>query len=55
MHNEEGPNEYMINRRNFLKRIGTAAGLATGFPTIIPSSVLGANAPSNRITMGVIG
>ncbi len=30
-------------------------GAAAGFPTIIPSSVLGANAPSKRITMGCIG
>lgn len=26
-----------------------------GFPTIVPSSVFGQNAPSNRITMGVVG
>ena len=38
-------------RRQFLGR--TAA--AIGFPTIVPASVFGQNAPSNRITMGVVG
>ena len=38
-------------RRRFLQ--GTAA--AIGFPSIVPSSVFGQNAPSNRITMGVVG
>ncbi len=43
-----------LNRRQFLK--GTAlAGAALGFPAIIPSSVLGQNAPSNRLNMGLIG
>ena len=31
------------------------AGAALAFPTIVPSTVLGRNAPSNRITMGLIG
>lgn len=39
------------SRRRFLK--GTAA--AIGFPSIIPASVLGQNAPSKKITMAVIG
>ncbi len=39
------------SRRRFLK--GAAAVI--GFPTIVPSSVFGQNAPSNRITMGVVG
>lgn len=38
-------------RRQFLAT-GTAA---LGFPTIVPSSVFGQNAPSNRITMAVFG
>jgi predicted dehydrogenase len=43
-----------ITRRRFLK--GTAVA-ATGFlaPTIVPASVFGADAPSNRITFGFIG
>ncbi|MHC4800470.1 MAG: Gfo/Idh/MocA family protein [Planctomycetota bacterium] len=47
-----------ISRRGFLKRTGIAAGSALAFPTIVPSSVLGKNgkvAPSNRITVGMIG
>lgn len=39
------------SRRQFLK--GTAA--AIGFPTIVPSSVFGQNAPSNRITLAAVG
>lgn len=34
--------------------IGTSIAM-TGFPTIVPASVLGKNAPSNRITIGAIG
>lgn len=41
-----------ISRRNFIK--GVAAATAA-FPTIVPSSVFGANAPSNRVTVGHIG
>lgn len=41
-------------RRAFIK--GTVAGtLAAGFPTIVPPSVFGATAPSNRINIGAIG
>ena len=44
------------SRRNFLKTsVGT--GAAVGFPTIIPSSVLGKNgavAPSNRVNVGIL-
>jgi len=41
-------------RRNVL-RISALAGAAAGFPAIVPSSVFGATAPSNRITIGGIG
>jgi len=44
-------------RRSFLKRTAVA-GLAVAAPTIVPSSVLGADgqvAPSNQITVGFIG
>src|SRR6202030_1556181 len=42
------------SRRTFLKTsLGAAA--AAGFPTIVPSSVFGQNAPSNRINIGAIG
>lgn len=39
------------SRRQFL----TASAAALGFPTIVPSSVFGQNAPSKRITMAVFG
>lgn len=39
------------SRRQFIA--GTAAAL--GFPSIIPSRVLGQDAPSNKITMAVVG
>ena len=41
-------------RRDFL-RTAAAASAAFGAPWLVPSSVLGANAPSNRITLGLIG
>ena len=37
------------------KGLGGSAVLAAGFPAIVPSSVLGAAAPSNRINVGAIG
>lgn len=40
-----------VNRRQFLKGVGGAV-LA---PTLVPSSVFGENAPSNRINVAVIG
>ena len=43
-----------ITRRQLLKSMGTV-GVAATFPTIIPASVFGADAPSNRVTLGVIG
>lgn len=49
----------MLSRRNFMKsstKGALAASLAvTGFPTIVPASVLGKNAPSNKINIGQIG
>jgi len=43
------------SRRTFLKRAAGVAGAAFAVPMIVPASVLGANAPSNRITLGFIG
>jgi predicted dehydrogenase len=40
-----------MTRRQFL----ASTGLAIAAPTILPSSVFGQNAPSNRITIGVVG
>jgi predicted dehydrogenase len=43
-----------VSRRSFLKK-SAATATVLGFPTIVPSSIFGANAPSNRITIGAIG
>ena len=43
-----------FSRRRFLKRAGLI-GSALALPTIIPASVLGANAPSKRVALGHIG
>ena len=43
-----------INRRSFLKSVGIT-GTVISCPTLVPSSVFGTNAPSNRITIGSIG
>jgi predicted dehydrogenase len=47
-----------MNRRHFLKQAGTAASAAIAFPIVIPPSALGLGgsvAPSNRVTLGLIG
>jgi predicted dehydrogenase len=44
-----------IDRRGFLKTATGAAAGVVAFPFVVPSSVLGANAPSNKITLGCIG
>jgi len=44
-----------LSRREFLKSTAVAAAGAFVAPTIVPSSVFGADTPSNRITMGCIG
>jgi predicted dehydrogenase len=43
-----------LTRRSLLKT-SAITGAAAGFPSIVPSSVFGATAPSNRITMAGIG
>lgn len=52
-------NKKAINRRDFIR--STAKGavatsiMVGGFPTIVPASVLGKNAPSNRINIAALG
>ena len=46
---------HTLSRRDFLIHGTTALGAAAAFPAIVPSTVFGAAAPSNRITMGMIG
>src|SRR3954463_16531482 len=46
------------SRRDFLTAAGktlAATSVISGFPSIVPSSVLSAFAPSNRINIGAIG
>ncbi len=53
------PNSKKMDRRNFVKKSFTAGAGASvaisGFPTIVPASVFGKNAPSNKINIGAIG
>jgi len=44
-----------MNRRGFLRAASGLAAGAVAFPYVVPSSVLGAGAPSGKITMGCIG
>src|SRR5215210_8080503 len=47
-----------VTRRQFLATTGqgvVATSVVAGFPAIVPSSVFGATAPSNRINIGAIG
>lgn len=47
-----------ISRRKFIQKsvvAGAASSLVLGFPTIVPASVLGKFAPSNRINIGAVG
>ena len=51
-------NKPMVSRRKFLETSVKATAfstLALGIPSIVPSSVFGKNAPSNRINIGAIG
>ncbi len=41
-----------VTRRDFIKR---TAGSALALPTIVPASVFGKGAPSNRLNVGIIG
>ena len=43
-----------LTRREFLKQ-AALTGAAFALPTFVPASVFGTAAPSNRITIGLIG
>ena len=43
-----------LTRRQFVQTAGATA-VAIGFPTIVPRTVFGADAPSNRVNVGQIG
>ncbi|MFB0555909.1 MAG: twin-arginine translocation signal domain-containing protein, partial [Phycisphaerae bacterium] len=56
MKNRKTKNSDIITRREFLKgSMAAATSTILLGPTIVPSSVFGAKAPSNRITFGCIG
>jgi len=44
-----------MQRRNFIKKTSLSTAAAVAFPTIVPASVFGKNAPSNKINIGQIG
>ena len=44
-----------MERREFLNKAIKTAALSIAVPTIVPSSVFGKNAPSNKINIGQIG
>jgi len=44
-----------MKRRNFIKKTAATAAGAMVIPTIVPSSVFGKSAPSNKINVGQIG
>ncbi|MBE0537494.1 MAG: Gfo/Idh/MocA family oxidoreductase [Phycisphaerae bacterium] len=46
---------YRISRRRFLTQSAAAGAAWAAVPAIVPSSVFGADAPSNRITLASIG
>lgn len=43
-----------MNRRDFIRTAAGTAAAVAAFPHVVPSSVLGAEAPSERITIGFI-
>jgi predicted dehydrogenase len=52
------PGKNKISRRDFLQTSGKVAlslAAVSAFPVIVPSTVFGKNAPSNRINVGAIG
>ncbi len=44
-----------MKRRNFINKTALGTAAAVGFPSIVPASVLGKDAPSNKINIGQIG
>ncbi len=56
LHSKRNKKANFLTRRQFLKgSSAVAASMALSVPVIIPASVLGANSPSSRITIGMIG
>ena len=55
MKSEKAKKPNRLTRRCFLRSSATAVGTALALPTMIPSSLLGANPPSERVALGFIG
>lgn len=55
MMNNRTSEDGRLSRRAFLKNSFAAAAGALMVPAVVPSSVFGADAPANRITIGAIG
>jgi predicted dehydrogenase len=47
--------ENQVSRRDFIKTVAASSVAVAGFPAIVPASVFGKTAPSNRINVGAIG
>jgi predicted dehydrogenase len=47
--------ETPVTRRHFIGTATAVSAVVAGFPAIVPASVLGQGAPSNRINVGAIG
>jgi predicted dehydrogenase len=47
--------ETPVTRRHFIGTATAVSAVVAGFPAIVPASVLGHGAPSNRINVGAIG
>lgn len=45
----------MSNRRNFIKKLAIGTASVFSVPFVVPASVLGPSAPSNRLNIGAIG
>lgn len=54
MSHERRTREIVGSRREFLKSVGVAA-IGLSLPTIVPSTVFGVQAPSNRLALACIG
>jgi hypothetical protein len=55
MHQDTRAARTRVTRRNFLQRGTAAAAAVCSAPAIVPASVFGALAPSNRIHVGMLG
>ena len=51
----EGANMHILSRRELLKRAALAAGGAVAAPMLVPATLFGKHAPSNRLSLAVIG